>query len=175
MRYGAKTVIVVSYADFITLLFAFFVVLLFVFPGGQAQDLQHQVPLSNSEPMPFANVQAVENVERCGNMERFVAPTKGKPRPSTSYCRTAIVGCTGGRCVGGGAAPLAGRSGDHRVSRNVGGRLRTCFECWRGRLRHAAVRDGGTGGRAYLRCCGGRAGRYRMYSCTKIWKLTECP
>lgn len=77
MRYGANTVIVVSYADFITLLFAFFVVLLFVFPGGQAQDLQHQVPLSNSEPMPFANVQAVENVERSGDMERFVAPTKG--------------------------------------------------------------------------------------------------
>lgn len=70
MRYGAKTVIVVSYADFITLLFAFFVALLFVFSGGQAQDLQHQVPLSNSEPMPFANVQAVENVERSGDMER---------------------------------------------------------------------------------------------------------
>lgn len=76
----------VSYADFITLLFAFFVVLyassqvdqkkvgklamaiqvafeeMGVFPASTAQ-----VPLDNSDPMPFSTVQAVQNVKR--NME----------------------------------------------------------------------------------------------------------
>ena len=86
----------VSYADFITLLFAFFVVL---YSSSQVdkrrvgrlalaiqvafQELgvfessNTKVPLSNSEPMPFANVQAVENIQRTGDMERFVSPTKG--------------------------------------------------------------------------------------------------
>ena len=86
----------VSYADFITLLFAFFVVL---YASSQVdkrkvgrlalaiqvafQELgvfdtsNTKVPLSNTEPMPFANVQAIENVERTGEMERFVSPTKG--------------------------------------------------------------------------------------------------
>lgn len=91
----------VSYADFITLLFAFFVVL---YSSSQVdkrkvgrlalaiqvafQELgvfetsNTKVPLSNSEPLPFANVQAVENVERTGDMQRFVPPTKGILGPS---------------------------------------------------------------------------------------------
>jgi len=36
-----------------------------------------KIPLSDTEPIPFANIQAVENVERTGDMERFVHPTKG--------------------------------------------------------------------------------------------------
>jgi chemotaxis protein MotB len=86
----------VSYADFITLLFAFFVVL---YSSSQVdkrrvgrlalaiqvafQELgvfetsNTKVPLSNTEPMPFANTQAVENTERTGDLERFVQPTKG--------------------------------------------------------------------------------------------------
>ncbi len=89
-------VLVVSYADFITLLFAFFVVL---YSSSQVdkrkvgrlalaiqvafQELgvfdtsNTKIPLSNSELMPFANIQAVENVERSGDMERFVHPPKG--------------------------------------------------------------------------------------------------
>ncbi len=96
-------VIVVSYADFITLLFAFFVIL---YSSSQVdkrkvgrlalaiqvafQELgvfdtsNTKVPLSNTEPIPFANVQAVENVERTGDMQRFVHPTKGVLGPSTS-------------------------------------------------------------------------------------------
>jgi chemotaxis protein MotB len=86
----------VSYADFITLLFAFFVVL---YASSQVdkrkvghlalaiqvafQELgvfetsNTKVPLSNTEPMPFANTQAIENVDRTGDMERFVPPSKG--------------------------------------------------------------------------------------------------
>lgn len=86
----------VSYADFITLLFAFFVVL---YSSSQVdkrkvgrlalaiqvafQELgvfessNTKLPLSNSEPMPFANMQAIENIQRTGDMERFVPPTKG--------------------------------------------------------------------------------------------------
>ena len=36
-----------------------------------------KVPLSQTEAMPFASVQAVENVQRSGDMERFVQPMKG--------------------------------------------------------------------------------------------------
>jgi chemotaxis protein MotB len=91
----------VSYADFITLLFAFFVVL-YASPqvdkrkvGRLALAIQvafqelgvfdtsnTKVPLSDSQPMPFANVQAVENVDRTGDMQRFVPPTKGILAPS---------------------------------------------------------------------------------------------
>lgn len=86
----------VSYADFITLLFAFFVVLysssqvdkrkvgrLALAIQAAFQELgvfetsNTKVPLSNTEPMPFANVQAIENIQRTGDMERFVPPTKG--------------------------------------------------------------------------------------------------
>ncbi len=86
----------VSYADFITLLFAFFVVL---YASSQVdkrrvgklsmaiqvafQELgvfetsNTRVPLSNSEAMPFSQVQAVENVQRSSDMQRFVQPMKG--------------------------------------------------------------------------------------------------
>ncbi len=36
-----------------------------------------KLPLSQSEAMPFAKVPAVENVQRSGDMERFVQPMKG--------------------------------------------------------------------------------------------------
>jgi len=35
------------------------------------------IPLSDMEAIPFANVQAVENVERTANMDRIVQPMKG--------------------------------------------------------------------------------------------------
>src|SRR5579864_8073052 len=83
----------VSYADFITLLFAFFVVLyasahvdqrkvgrlslaiqvafqeLGVFPASTTQ-----VPLDANEPMPFSTVQAVQNVSHNTDIGRIVSP-----------------------------------------------------------------------------------------------------
>jgi chemotaxis protein MotB len=101
--FSVPIVVVVSYADFITLLFAFFVVL---YSSSQVdkrkvgrlalaiqvafQELgvfdtsNTKVPLSDSEPIPFANIQAVENVERTGDMERFVHPTKGVLGPTAT-------------------------------------------------------------------------------------------
>jgi chemotaxis protein MotB len=86
----------VSYADFITLLFAFFVVLyassqvdhrkvgrlalaiqvafqdMGVFPASTTE-----VPLNINEPMPFSTVQAIENVERNSELGRIASsPTK---------------------------------------------------------------------------------------------------
>jgi len=86
----------VSYADFITLLFAFFVVLysssqvdqrkvgklalaiqvafqeLGVFPASTSA-----VPVNTAEPMPFNTVQAVENANRVAAMGRTVPSAKG--------------------------------------------------------------------------------------------------
>jgi chemotaxis protein MotB len=86
----------VSYADFITLLFAFFVVLysasqvdkrkvgklalaiqvafqqMGVFPSSNTK-----LPLSQSEPMPFQDVQVIENVVRSQDLQRFVQPQNG--------------------------------------------------------------------------------------------------
>jgi len=86
----------VSYADFITLLFAFFVVLyasaqvdqrkvgrlalaiqvafqeLGVFPASTTQ-----IPLDMSEPMPFSTVQAIQNVQRTAEMGRVAPNPKG--------------------------------------------------------------------------------------------------
>lgn len=86
----------VSYADFITLLFAFFVVLysssqvdkrkvgklamaiqvafqqMGVFDSSNAK-----IPLATTEPMPFQDVQAVENVVRTEDLQRFVQPANG--------------------------------------------------------------------------------------------------
>ncbi|HEV2398252.1 MAG TPA: flagellar motor protein MotB [Candidatus Sulfotelmatobacter sp.] len=83
----------VSYADFITLLFAFFVVLyasaqvdqrkvgrlalaiqvafqeLGVFPNSNAR-----VPLNVSEPMPFDTVQAIENAKHSAELRRLSSP-----------------------------------------------------------------------------------------------------
>lgn len=86
----------VSYADFITLLFAFFVVLyassqvdkrrvgklalaiqiafqeMGVFPASTTE-----VPLSVSDPMPFSTVQAIENVKRNSELARIAShPTE---------------------------------------------------------------------------------------------------
>ncbi len=83
----------VSYADFITLLFAFFVVLyasaqvdqrkvgrlalaiqvafqeLGVFPASTTQ-----IPMNDSEPMPFSTVQAIENAKRNAELGRISSP-----------------------------------------------------------------------------------------------------
>ena len=90
----------VSYADFITLLFAFFVVLyassqvdkrkvgkLAVAIQVAFQQLgvfetsNTQIPLSDSEQVPFSQVQVVENSERTTDFEHFVQPMKGVLSP----------------------------------------------------------------------------------------------
>jgi chemotaxis protein MotB len=86
----------VSYADFITLLFAFFVVLyssaqvdqrkvgqlalaiqvafqdLGVFPASTTQ-----IPLSSSEPMPFSTVQAIENAKHETDLAHIASSPNG--------------------------------------------------------------------------------------------------
>ncbi len=93
----------VSYADFITLLFAFFVVLYASSQvdkrrvGRLAMAIQvafqelgvfdtsnTHIPLSDMEAIPFSNVQAVENVERTADMERIVQPMKGILAPTST-------------------------------------------------------------------------------------------
>src|ERR1700683_5342453 len=89
----------ISYADFITLLFAFFVVLysssqvdkrkvgklalaiqvafqqMGAFPTSNTK-----LPLSESAPMPFQDVQVIENVTRSQDLQRFVQPGGGALR-----------------------------------------------------------------------------------------------
>jgi chemotaxis protein MotB len=86
----------VSYADFITLLFAFFVVLYASSQvdkrrvGRLAMAIQvafqelgvfetsnTHIPLSDTEAIPFSKVQAVENVDRSTELDRVVQPMKG--------------------------------------------------------------------------------------------------
>jgi chemotaxis protein MotB len=86
----------VSYADFITLLFAFFVVLysssqvdkrkvgklslaiqVAFQQMGVFETSNTKLPLSTTEPMPFQDVQAIENVVRSEDLQRFVQPAKG--------------------------------------------------------------------------------------------------
>ena len=93
----------VSYADFITLLFAFFVVLYsssqvdkrkvgklalaiqVAFQQMGVFDTSNtQIPLSDSEAVPFSKVQVVENSERTTDLERFVQPMKGMLVPSAN-------------------------------------------------------------------------------------------
>lgn len=93
----------VSYADFITLLFAFFVVLYassqvdkrrvgrlaraiqVAFQELGAFDTSNtKIPLSDSEAIPFSKVQSIENVERTADLERFVQPMKGVLGPPES-------------------------------------------------------------------------------------------
>jgi chemotaxis protein MotB len=86
----------VSYADFITLLFAFFVVL---YASSQVdkrkagrlalaiqvafqelgvfQTSNTQVPLRDDDAMPFEKVQIVENMQRQNDLARVVDPMKG--------------------------------------------------------------------------------------------------
>ena len=88
----------VSYADFITLLFAFFVVL---FSSSQVdkrkvgrlalaiqvaferlgvfESSNSKMPLSSSEPMPFDNVQVVENVLKTTDISHPVPSPAGTP------------------------------------------------------------------------------------------------
>lgn len=91
----------VSYADFITLLFAFFVVLYSSSQvdkrkaGMLALSIQvafqqlgvfetsnTKIPLSDTEAMPFSAVQVVENTQRTSELGRFVQPMKGAPSPA---------------------------------------------------------------------------------------------
>jgi len=86
----------VSYADFITLLFAFFVVMystaqvdqrkvgklamaiqvafqeLGVFPASTTA-----IPIDSKEPMPFSTVQAIENAKRAATLVKQVPPSQG--------------------------------------------------------------------------------------------------
>ena len=99
--YGFK--FIVSYADFVTLLFAFFVVLYASSQvdkrkvGKLALSIQVAfqelgvfetsntlIPLNDSEPVPFSKVQVVENTERTSDMTRIVQPMKGELTPSVS-------------------------------------------------------------------------------------------
>ena len=86
----------VSYADFITLLFAFFVVLYSTAQVDQRkvgklamaiqvafQDLgvfqvsSTRVPMDIQEPMPFSTVQAIENMKRNASMGRIISSPEG--------------------------------------------------------------------------------------------------
>lgn len=86
----------VSYADFITLLFAFFVVLYASAQvdkrkaGRMAMAIQvafqelgvfqassKEVPVKEDEALPFQKVQVVENISRDVDLKRFVNPMKG--------------------------------------------------------------------------------------------------
>jgi chemotaxis protein MotB len=94
----------VSYADFITLLFGLFVVLYASSQvdkrkvGRLAMSIQVAfqelgvfdtsstlIPLNDSEAIPFSKIQVVENTERTSDMTRFVQPMKGvlSSSPST--------------------------------------------------------------------------------------------
>lgn len=93
----------VSYADFITLLFAFFVVLYASSQvdkrkiGRLALSIQvafqelgvfetsnTKIPLSDAESVPFSQVQVVENTEKTTDIEHFVQPMKGILSPNQS-------------------------------------------------------------------------------------------
>jgi len=93
----------VSYADFITLLFAFFVVLYassqvdkrragslsraiqVAFQELGVSDSNRPIPLSRGmEAIPFSKAQAVENVERTSELDRPAEPVKGIPIPVNS-------------------------------------------------------------------------------------------
>jgi chemotaxis protein MotB len=92
----------VSYADFITLLFAFFVVLYASSQvdkrkvGRLALAIQvafqemgvfeastTQVPVDAAEPMPFSTVQAIENKERIASLGRIASRPEGSLGSST--------------------------------------------------------------------------------------------
>src|SRR5271163_2866110 len=95
----------VSYADFITLLFAFFVVLYASSQvdkrkvGRLALSIQvafqelgvfdtsnTKIPLNDAESVPFSQVQVVQNSEKTSDLEHFVQPMKGilNPHPSAA-------------------------------------------------------------------------------------------
>src|SRR5689334_4069391 len=86
----------VSYADFITLLFAFFVVMYSSSQVDQRkvgklalaiqvafqelgvfQASSTNIPISSGDPVPFNSVQAVESVERTASLGRIASPPTG--------------------------------------------------------------------------------------------------
>jgi chemotaxis protein MotB len=86
----------VSYADFITLLFAFFVVLysssqvdkrkvgklalaiqVAFQEMGVFQASTTEIPIDATDPMPFSNVQAIETAERTASLGRIASPPDG--------------------------------------------------------------------------------------------------
>jgi chemotaxis protein MotB len=88
----------VSYADFITLLFAFFVVLyassqvdkkkvgklalaiqVAFQEMGVFQASTTEVPIDITEPMPFSTAQAINNTERTGSLARIASHPEGSP------------------------------------------------------------------------------------------------
>ena len=95
-EHGSRDRWLVSYADFITLLFAFFVVL---YASAQVdkrkagrlamaiqvafqelgvfQTSNTKVPLQDDDAMPFQKVQVIENVERKTDLTTIVNPMKG--------------------------------------------------------------------------------------------------
>jgi flagellar motor protein MotB len=105
----------VSYADFITLLFAFFVVLyasaqvdqrkvgklalaiqvafqeLGVFPASTTK-----IPLDNSEPMPFSTVQAIENVKHNTELGTISSPPEGTLAASSQAAESDLSDIAGG-------------------------------------------------------------------------------
>jgi chemotaxis protein MotB len=91
----------VSYADFITLLFAFFVVLyassqvdkrkvgklalaiqVAFQEMGVFQASTTEVPIDLSDPMPFSTAQAIENSQRTASLGRIASPPDGSPDTS---------------------------------------------------------------------------------------------
>jgi len=95
-HHGNRERWLVSYADFITLLFAFFVVLYASSQvdkrkvGRLALAIQvafqemgvfdastTKVPIDSSEPMPFSEVQAIENAERAASLGRIASSPDG--------------------------------------------------------------------------------------------------
>jgi len=99
----------VSYADFITLLFAFFVVLyassqvdkrkvgrlalaiqVAFQEMGVFQASTTEVPIDVAQPMPFAHAQAIENTERTASLGGLISrPEGGLGRAWTTWiCRT---------------------------------------------------------------------------------------
>jgi chemotaxis protein MotB len=100
----------VSYADFITLLFAFFVVLyasaqvdqrkvgklalaiqvafqeLGVFPASTTQ-----IPLDTSEPMPFSRVQAIENARHNTELGRISSPPEDSLSAASEQANLAML------------------------------------------------------------------------------------
>lgn len=100
----------ISYGDFVTLLFALFVVL---FSSSQvdkrkvgmiAQAIQvafqqlgifkssnTHVALSTTDPVPFSQVQMVENIARTASLARAVAPPAGVPSPVNALWHVAKI------------------------------------------------------------------------------------
>ncbi|MGH9326161.1 MAG: OmpA family protein [Terriglobia bacterium] len=100
----------ISYGDFVTLLFALFVVL---FASSQVnkrkvgkialaiqvafqqlgifESSNTHIPLSQTEPMPFSRTQMVENATRAASLARVVAPPIGQPGPADALWKVSKI------------------------------------------------------------------------------------